>query len=276
MELRASRPALSPLAAELRTAAPDRFLTALFAPAPLREAMMALAGFEAATARATQATQTLAGLARLAFWRDAIAGAGDGRMLSHPVADALRAAIVVHRLPGAPFEAHLAAREAMLTGDGFADLEALCDHAREVALPMLSLACRVLDRPVPQAAERAATALGLVALLREAILLARAGHLALPADLCSAAGFGAQSLAEGRNRARIAGVVEAVADAAGEALRGISVPRGAAVAFLPLVPARGVLGTLARQGFDPAAAALWQPHTATRLGVLWAAMTGRV
>jgi phytoene synthase len=266
--------ALSPLAAELRAAVPERFLTCLFAPAAVREAMMALAAFEAATAKATLATQALAGLGRLAFWRDAVAAAGDGRTLSHPVADALRAAIVAHRLPASLFETHLAAREAMLAQGAFPDMAALCAHARDLAAPILSLGCRVLDRPAPPATDWAGTALGLVALLQHAIRLARVGRLALPAEACSAAGFGVQSLAEGRNRDRVARVVETVSEAALAALAEVRVPRAVAVAFLPLVPARFVLGALERQKFDPAAAALWQPGTATRLAVLWAALRG--
>jgi phytoene synthase len=267
---------LSPLAAELRATAPERFLACLFAPAAVRDAMMALAAFEAATAKATLATQALAGLGRLAFWRDVVATAGDGRTLSHPVADALRGAIIAHRLPAAAFETHLAAREAMLTQGAFDDLAALAVHARDVAAPILRLGCQVLGGAVPKAADTAGEALGLVALLREAIALARAGRLALPEDQCAAAGFGVQSLAEGRNRERTARVVETLADAARARLAIARLPRPVVPAFLPVVAARGVLHALLRADHDPAAAALWQVRTGTRLAVLWAAMTGRV
>jgi phytoene synthase len=269
-------PPLSPLAAELRATAPDKFLTCLFAPSPVRETMMALAAFETATAKATLATQALAGLGRLAFWRDVVATAGDGRGLSHPVADALRAAITLHRLPGSLFETHLAAREAMLTQGAFADMTLLADHARDLATPVLALACRVLQTPVPAATDAVGEGLGLVGLLRDSIALARVGRLALPEDACAAAGFGVQSLAEGRNRDRIAAVVEPVAQAARARLASLRVPRAAVPALLPAVAARGVLNALERGGFDPVAAALWQPGTATRLAVLWAAVSGRV
>lgn len=271
-------PLPSTLGAELRAAAPEKFLTALFAPAAPREAMMALGAFEAATARAMLATQALAGLGRLAFWRDAIATAGDGRPLSHPVADALRRAVVAHRLPASLFETHLAAREAMLAAGAFPDLAALRAEARDLGAPILQLGCLVLGATPPSGTEAAGEAVGLVALLREAILLARAGRLALPESLCAAAGFGVQSLAEGRNLAAVAGVVETMAGAARRAIgQGAGrVPRPVLPAFLPIVVARGVLGALERAAFDPAAAALWQPGTATRLAVLWAAVSGRL
>jgi phytoene/squalene synthetase len=268
--------ALPPVALELRAAAPERFTCALFAPAPAREALIALAAFEAATAKATLASQALAGLGRLAFWRDVVAGAGDGRRLSHPVADALRAAIVAHRLPASLFDPHLAAREALLTEGAFADLGALADHARDVSLPLLRLACQVLGAPLPAGADRAASGLGLVALLRDLIPLARAGRLALPGDACGAAGFGVQSLAEGRNLAAIRRVIETVAEAARAACAAADRPRAAVPAFLPLVPARAVLNALERAAFHPASAAAWQPGTGMRLAVLWAAATGRV
>lgn len=266
--------ALPPVAVELRAAAPERFTCALFAPPPARQALMALAAFEAATAKATHATQALAGLGRLAFWRDAVAGAADGRTLSHPVADALRTAVTAHRLPAAAFDAHLDARTATLAEGAFPTLDALAAHARAVHGPLLALSCRALGVPVPARADAAAEQLGLVALLREAIPLARAGRLALPEEACTAAGFGAQSLAEGRNRAAVAGVVAMVAARARAAA--VSVPRAALPAVLPLVPARAVLAALLRAEHDPAAAATWQIGTATRLALLWAALRGRV
>jgi phytoene synthase len=270
-----NRAPLAPVAVELRAAAPERFTCALFAPASAREALMALAAFEVATARATHATQVLAGLGRLAFWRDALAGAGDGRPLSHPVADALRAAIVAHRLPMAPFAAHLDARTAMLTDGSFATLDDLAAHACATHLPLLQLGARALGVAVPAGADAAAEVLGLVGLLREAIVLARAGRLALPAALATAAGFGVQSIAEGRNREAVASVVAAVADHARMSVARIGrPPRPAWPVLLPLVPARAVLAALQRAEHDPAAAAAWQIGTATRLMLLWAAIAG--
>jgi phytoene/squalene synthetase len=196
--------------------------------------------------------------------------------MSHPVADGLRAAITRHRLPAGAFEQHLAAREAMLTQGAFADLDTLRVHAGEVATPIVALGCLVLGAPMPRAAALPGEGLGLVALLRDAIGLARAGRLALPEDLCAAAGFGVQSVAEGRNRDRISGVVGAVADAAGARLRAARVPRPVLPALLPKVTARAVLSALARGESDPAAASAWQVGTGTRLAVLWAATTCRV
>lgn len=269
-------PPLSPLAAELRAAAPEKFFAALFAPPRVREAMLALAAFEVATARAALASQVLAGLGRLSFWREAIGTAADGRTLSHPAADALRAAIVAHRLPVAAFDRHLAAREALLTTGVIPDMAALSAHARDLAAPLLDLGCRVLDARPPPGIDDAAEALGLVACLREAIALARAGRLVLPEDACTQSGFGVQSLAEGRNRAGLARVTESVAARAAALLAGRgAVPRAVRPAFLALVPARSVLAALLRAGHDPAAAATWQPGTGVRLAMAWLALTGR-
>jgi len=71
-------------------------------------------------------------------------------------------------------------------------------------------------------------------------------------------------------------VVETLADAARAGLAADRLPRAVLPAFLPLVPARSVLAALERAAFDPAAAALWQIGTGTRLAALWAALTGRV
>jgi 15-cis-phytoene synthase len=112
-----TRPALSPVLAELRGLAPEKFFACLLAPPDRRDVLAALWLMSVETARVQAlADNPVIGLMRLQFWRDAIDSAADGRRLGHPAADALRQAVRDGMLPTPQFEAHFAARETILGG----------------------------------------------------------------------------------------------------------------------------------------------------------------
>lgn len=103
--------------AELRARAPAKFFACLLAPPDRRDALAALWLMAAETARVPAlADNPVIGLMRLQFWRDAIDTAGDGRRLGHPAADVLRDAVRAGTLDTDCLDAHLAAREATLSG----------------------------------------------------------------------------------------------------------------------------------------------------------------
>lgn len=81
---------LSPLATALRRNDPDRFLTALFAPAEKREMLFLLYAFdrELARAHAVASDPTIA-LIRLQWWREVVEGASRRHELATPLATAL-------------------------------------------------------------------------------------------------------------------------------------------------------------------------------------------
>src|SRR6185312_15379549 len=99
---------LSYCARLLRQQDPDRFLTALFAPAERREALFALYAFnhELARARETVSEAPLA-LIRLQWWREVIEGA----RRRHEVAEPLRAALAAGDLLEADLDAMIEGRE---------------------------------------------------------------------------------------------------------------------------------------------------------------------
>lgn len=99
---------LSPLGEILRRHDPDRYLTALFAPAARREALFALYAFdhELARARAVVSEPMLA-LIRLQWWREVVEGAPR----RHEVATPLSAALQAGLLPGGELSAVIEARE---------------------------------------------------------------------------------------------------------------------------------------------------------------------
>src|SRR5690348_12565266 len=91
----------------------ERYLTALFAPAGRREALLALYAFnhEVAKTREVVREPTL-GQIRLQWWRDALEEIHDGRSpRRHEVVEPLAQAIRAHALPKAGFERLLVGRE---------------------------------------------------------------------------------------------------------------------------------------------------------------------
>ena len=89
------RPAMSPMAALVRRHDPDRFLTALFAPADKREALLTLYAFNHELARAREAvSQPMLALMRLQWWREVIEGARRGHEVATPLAALLDAGVL--------------------------------------------------------------------------------------------------------------------------------------------------------------------------------------
>lgn len=85
---------LSPLAADMRAQDPDRYLSTLFAPADLREALFSLYAFDHEIAKVRRMVrEPMAGLIRLQWWRDALDGIDKGDVLAHPVVRGLSDAI---------------------------------------------------------------------------------------------------------------------------------------------------------------------------------------
>jgi phytoene/squalene synthetase len=114
---------LSHCAALTREHDHDRYLCALFAPPPAREAWFALFAFNHEIASIPErVSEEMIGFVRFAWWREALdeiyAGAAVRR---HPVAEALAKAVTGHALPRAPLDAMLEAREARIGGKAFAD-----------------------------------------------------------------------------------------------------------------------------------------------------------
>ncbi|WP_270937283.1 squalene/phytoene synthase family protein, partial [Falsiroseomonas oryzae] len=110
------------LAAFVRAHDPDRFLCALFAPADRRGALLALTAFNHELARAREAASNpVAALIRLQWWRETIAEAEAGRPpRRHEVALPLHAAIRVGLLDPRALAAMADAREAETEEDGLA------------------------------------------------------------------------------------------------------------------------------------------------------------
>ncbi len=120
----------------------DRFLATLFAPAPRRAHLFALYAFDLETAAvARRVRDPLAGEIRFQWWHDTLSGASDIR--GHPVAEAMRATMQLHRLDPQRALALIDARRAALYAQSLTDAEFEV-QASVTAGAVFELACRIL------------------------------------------------------------------------------------------------------------------------------------
>lgn len=127
------------------TGDPDRYVSAFFAPASKRQALIALYAFHHEVGRvALTVREPMAGHIRLAWWREQIAAVYTGGTLQAPVPRALAEVARGHALPRDLFDAYLDARAFDLEELPFVDEAAMDRHADAVEGGLLCLAARVL------------------------------------------------------------------------------------------------------------------------------------
>jgi 15-cis-phytoene synthase len=225
------------LAALVRQHDPDRFLTALFAPAERRSALLVLYAFnhELARAREVASEPTLA-MIRLQWWREVVHGA----VRRHAIATPLAAAIDAGVLQRADLHALIEAREI----EADPEIPTLADWRAYVlagAGGIAVAAARLLRAPDPEALRPLGAAYGVAGLLRSARLLAAQGRCLLPADLLAGQGLSVDAAIAAPDADQVRAVLAHLADEGRGLLhQGMrtAVPRGAIAAALPAVLAR--------------------------------------
>jgi len=258
---------LSPVAAIVRRHDPDRFLTALFAPAERRETLMTLYAFnhELARAREVVSQPTLA-LMRLAWWREVV----DGARRHHETATPLRAALDRGDLDGAELLALIDARE-MEAESSIPTLDAWRAYLLGSAGGLMVAAGRLLGAPEPEVLRPLGAAYGAAGMLRSTPVLAAQGRCLLPDDVLAAHGLSPEAAIAEPDGSPLHGVKAELARE-GRALlgevRGLRFPRRAVAAVLPAVLARR---DLARIDVAPMRRGLGD-----RLAVMTAALTHRM
>lgn len=176
----------------LRRSDPDRYLSTLYAPQPVRGDLETLYRFNAEIAAIRdRIRESLPGEVRIQWWRDALAG-GEAAAGGYPLAEALLAVIERHSLPLDAFDRYLDARIFDLYDDPMptrSDLEGYCG---ETASALIQLAAMMLE---PEAAPAFAAAAGhagcaqaIAGLVRLLPLHRARGQCYVPADILAAAG----------------------------------------------------------------------------------------
>ncbi|TPI31519.1 phytoene/squalene synthase family protein [Mesorhizobium sp. B3-1-6] len=244
----------------VRAADHDRYLSALYAPADRRDMLLALYAFNAEIAGVRDRIhEPLPGEVRLQWWRDVIATDGPEET-GHPIADALKAAIVGNHLPKSAFDNMLEARIFDLYDDPMpsrTDLEGYCG---ETAAALIQLAAMALDPVVaPRFAElagRAGCAQAITGLLLLLPLHRRRGQCFVPADILAAAGTTPEEFVKGEGGAGAERAVAAMIALAREHLSAFekgapALPVALRPAFLPLALTRAYLDKMEKAGGSP-------------------------
>ena len=156
---------------------PDRFLTALFAPADARETLFLLYAFNHEIARAREAArEPLVALMRLQWWREVV----DGARRAHEIASPLAMALDEERLVRADLLAMVDGREAEASES--TDLQEWRDYVLATAGGVAVAAARALgaDEDALVTARAYGAAYGAAGILRYRSALAAAGRAVLP------------------------------------------------------------------------------------------------
>lgn len=257
----------------------DRYLTALFAPLPARDDLLALYAFNLEVARAREMVrEPMMGLVRLQWWRDAVAEIYAGNERRHQVVQPLATAIRRHGLAREPFDRLIDARESDMSEAPPADLSALVAYADATSAGLGLLAAQSLGSGADAAAavRTAWLAAGLTGILRAVPFHARRGRVHLPQTVLDAQGVALRDLLELRRPPVLPAVVRVVAE---EARRQLEIARAATrpprhlmPALLPGTLAAVYLRRLERSGYDVFAPAVQQAPP----GLIWRLLLARL
>ncbi len=257
---------LSPCGEIVRRHDPDRFLTALFAPAALRDALFVLYAVNHELARAREVVSNpMLALIRLQWWREVAEGARRRHEVAGPLGEALDAG----RLQAADLLTMIDGREAET--EPMETEAAFRDYLRAAAGGVAVAAGRALGAtgPALDALRDLGAAYGAAGVLRSVPALARQSRCVLPEDVLARHGLGPEDVIADPDRAALQGVRAHIAAIGSEWLaagRACRLPKQAVAAALPAVLAAR---DLARPRYEPRG-------LADRVAVTTAALRGRV
>ena len=239
----------------VRAADKDRFLSALFAPAEHRNALLSLYAFNLEIARVREVAQeALAGEIRLQWWSDALAGRGEG----HPVAVALLATITRYQLPPERFQKLLDARRFDLYDEPMRTLADLEAYTEGVSAGLIALAAGILAGGIDTGGltHHAGLAHAIAGLLAAFPIHAARGQLFVPLEILARHGATREHVA-GRQatpqlRAALAELRAHGRRHLREAQRLLAAaPAAIMPALLPVALAGPTLAHMERRGYDP-------------------------
>ncbi|MCB2108689.1 MAG: squalene/phytoene synthase family protein [Rhodobacteraceae bacterium] len=242
----------------------DRYLTALFAPRPVRSDLLALYAFNAEIARIRgTVSEPIIGRMRLQWWRDIIAAIYDGGTVpqGNPIVSSLAACVARRRLSRTHFESLLSVRERDFADEELQNLirdsQELETYASGTSGGLQILAAEVLGANSPPeitAANHVGIAWAMTGLARAVLFHAAEQRIFITADRLAEAGITADTLSHAKNRHAVKSLVRAMVDTARRHLtdaRALKVARAAVPALLPATIADDYLKTLAQAEYDP-------------------------
>lgn len=269
----------------VRTADQDRYWSALFAPEPARESLLALHAFAIELAQIPdRVNEPQLGEIRLQWWRDALAPAIETGMAEHPVLAALAGAIRCYRLSASELEAMIEARQFDLSDEPMQDRGSLERYIDATSGKLLRLTVTILGADPAEHESligAAAKAYALTALMRSLPHDASHGRIFLPADLLAAHGLHLNVILSGTDNPDLRAALRDWHGEAEQALEEVrrhfaKLPRAVRPAFLPLAPVPAYLRALASPELNPIRQIV-QLNPLRRYALIWRAyLTGRI
>jgi phytoene synthase len=267
----------------VRSADQDRYWSALFAPEPARQSLLALHAFAIELAQiADRVSEPQLGEIRLQWWRDALHQAMETGQAEHPVIAALAEAARRHALPLRDLESMIEAHTFDLSGEPMRDEAALFAYIDATTGAQLRLAAAVLGTvPGDGLVNAAARAGGLTALMRTLPRDASHGRIFLPADLLAAHGLHPNAILSGTDNPDLRAALRDLRERARHALdearpRFAKLPRALRPAFLPLATNPAYLGALAAPELNPIRQIV-QINPLRRYALIWRSyLTGHI
>lgn len=239
----------------------DRYLTALFAPAEHRTALLALYAFNCEVSRIREVVNgPLPGEVRLQWWRDFLEGNRSGEGAANPVASALGTVIEQYHLPHKTLINLLDARVFDLYEDPMPTLNDLEGYAGETSSALMSLAAIILaggkTPDVADAAGHGGVAYALAGLMRALPWHASRRQQYLPTDLMERHQVDVESVFRGKATAalraalnELRGHVRFHVEKTAHAVKSLD-PR-VAPAILPVCLVEPLLKKMEASDFDP-------------------------
>lgn len=263
----------------------DRYLTLLFAPEAARGHLAALAAFNLELARTRdQVSESLLGLIRLQWWREAVEEIrGGGRVREHQVAQALAAATRAHGLDTARMLAMVEARESELESTEPPSAAVFLDRADATAGNLLHLSLQVLgldagSADLSAAATRIGRAYAASGLARSVLPDARRRQVRLPREALERAGVALDPLFELKPQPQLAAALRQVSADAERNLaeaRRIRLPKAARPLILTGRIAALHLERLRLAAYDPFDPAALAGHPMDAWRLLWSNLASR-
>ena len=239
----------------------DRYLALLFSRASARGGLAAIAAFNLELARAaSDISESMLGLVRLQWWREAVEEiCAGGAVRHHPVVEALADATRAHALPSDQMLAMIAGREEEIESEGPPPRAAFAVRADATAGNLLRLSLRVAgfdaaDPALAAASAEVGRAYAIVGCARSILLDARRRKLRLPAEALTEAGVDLDKLFDLRPQPALQACLRTLGEAAQtdlDAARRRKIPRGAKPLTMTGRLAALHLEQLRRAAYDP-------------------------
>lgn len=264
----------------------DRYLACLLAPEDRRDALVALALFNAEIARIRDVVrEPMAGEMRFQWWRDVIAGTGSSGPGGHPAAEALVETIERHDLPQETFAAYLEARTFDLYDDPMPDRTSFEGYAGETSSALLQLGVMTLDAEASRLSAEAAGHAGVAQLVAGTLLLmpvhSARGQVYVPGDILAACGLNRDAFLATDEVEAVSSVRSALLALGREHLERARdaldrVPSEAFAAFLPVGLVDQVFARADRRHGDPRREAPATPQWRRQMRLFRTAWFGRI